>query len=302
MNIITKDFPVTASEESDEYPHGSFDVILSAPTLDRDGEIIDARAFEPLPDHVTFDTDHSMTCDSVVGSGTPYYADDGTLHVRGGFAADERSQTIRQKVTDRHIRTTSVTFMDAEREKDEKGVVHIKRAELLNGTFTPIPSNREAVVVTAKSIVAQDTRANRRQQRTKSIIGSTEAQRDRVCDALDDAYDRWTCVRGVLPSDGGGTVIFDSYDDNYNNVTYSQPFTDDGDVVTLTGERVEVDVMEIVLPDADANRDAEIEPKSADNTAEPAADAAGSAEKSADTAEVEALARISEHAAELRFG
>lgn len=160
MDIITKDFPVTAGEATDDNPNGTFEVVLSAPTLDRDGEVIDSRAFDPLPDHITFDTDHSMTCDSVVGSGQPYYADDGTLRVDGSFASDGRSQTIRQKITEGHIRTTSVTFMAADRETDEAGIPHIKRAELLNGTFTPVPSNREAVVVTAKSILYKEGRRN----------------------------------------------------------------------------------------------------------------------------------------------
>lgn len=338
MNILTKDFPVTdLGDPTDEYPHGSFEVILSAPTLDRDGEVIDARAFEPLPAHITFDTDHSMTCDTVVGSGVPSYAEDGTLRVKGGYCADDRSQTIRQKVRDRHIRTTSVTFMDAEREKDEKGVVHIKRAELLNGTFTPIPSNREAVVLTAKSILAKEGRRNSgadaesiqtahdlmvglgadcgdvknlRRIQGKSIVGSIEALRDRVADALEDSYDRWCCIRGILPNPAGdgGTVIFDSYDDNYNVESFSQAFTDDGSVVTLTGDSTVVDVMEIVTPDADADReDGEIEPKSAVEAAEPAADeAAGSAADTADTAdtadEATALAKALDNAALFRFG
>lgn len=153
MDIVSKDFPVVAGEPTTDYPHGTFEVILSSPTLDRDGEIVDSKAFEPLPGHITFDTDHSLTCDSVVGSGSPSYAEDGTLRVKGGFASDDRSQTIRQKVLDGHIRSTSVTFMAAERVKDEKGVPHVVKAELLNGTFTPVPSNRESVVLTAKSIV-----------------------------------------------------------------------------------------------------------------------------------------------------
>lgn len=156
MDIISKDFPVSAGEPTDEYPNGTFEVVLSAPTLDRDGEVVDAKAFEPLPDHITFDTDHSMTCDSVVGSGTPSYSSDGRLIVKGGYADDERSQSIRRKVAQGHIRTTSVTFMAAEREKDSKGVPHVVKAELLNGTFTPVPSNRESVVLTAKSIMAHD--------------------------------------------------------------------------------------------------------------------------------------------------
>jgi hypothetical protein len=243
MDIVTKDFPVSAGEPTDEYPHGTFEVILSAPTKDRDGEVVDSKAFEPLPDHITFDTDHSMTCDSVVGSGVPSYADDGTLRVKGGYAGDERSQTIRQKVADGHIRTTSVTFMAAERAKDAKGVPHVIKAELLNGTFTPVPSNRESVVLSAKSIIAHDLTAKVGARNSKSdseliqsmhdasaslgaacetkaatvapkdipveaksIIGSLEAQRDRVADALEDAYpNAYAYIRGVLPD----TVVFD---------------------------------------------------------------------------------------------
>lgn len=156
MDIVTKDFPVIAGKETEDSPHGTFEVILSAPTQDRDGEIVDSKAFEPLPDHITFDTDHSMTCDSVVGSGVPSYDEDGTLRVKGSYAQDERSQIIRQKVLDGHIRTTSVTFMAATRVKDAKGVDHVTKAELINGTFTPVPSNRESVVLASKSILAHD--------------------------------------------------------------------------------------------------------------------------------------------------
>lgn len=313
MNIVTKDFPVTVSDATDDSPYGAFEVILSAPTLDRDGEIIDAKAFEPLPDHITFDTDHSMTCDSVVGSGQPYYAEDGTLRVKGGFAADERSQTIRQKVTDGHIRTTSVTFMAAERLKDEKGIPHIKRAELLNGTFTPIPSNRESVVLTAKSILVKEGRRNstadmeaiqtshdlmvglgasceaksaRRATSGKSIVGSIEALRDRVWDAVEDTYERACCIRGVIPNgDGGGVVIFDAWDANYDLESYQQTYTDDGAVVTLTGEATVVDVMEIVTPDADADREADDELKSAENAADEAAAVEAAAKSAADSAD-----------------
>lgn len=328
MNILTKDFPVTDGGVSDDAPNGSFEVILSAPTLDRDGEIVDAKAFEPLPDHITFDTDHSMTCDSVVGSGQPYYAEDGTLRVKGSYCGDERSQTIRQKVADGHIRTTSVTFMAAERVKDEKGIPHIRQAELLNGTFTPVPANREAVVLTAKSILVKEGRRNSSSDmesiqaahdlmaglgascgeksargRGKSIVGSVEALRDRVWDAVEDAYPRVCCLRGVIPADGGGTVVFDAWDADYDLESYQQTYTDDGSVVTLTGEATVVDVMEIVQPDADADREPDETLKSADTSAdEDAATEAASAtaEKSADdNAEAHARLTVLEHTLEL---
>lgn len=283
MDLVTKDFPVISGDATDEFPNGSFEVILSAPTLDRDGEVVDSKAFEPLPDHITFDTDHSMTCDSVVGSGAPSYAADGTLRVKGGYCSDQRSQTIRQKVAEGHIRTTSVTFMAAKRVKDAKGIPHVTEAELLNGTFTPVPSNRESVVLSAKSILVKEGRRNSKSdaeniqaahdalsavgaacetaksvkaavpENLKSIIGSLEAARDRAQDALNDAYEgRWIWLRGVLPD----VLVFDAYNlSTDGSASYTQTYTDDGSVTTLTGEPVEVDVMEVVVPDADADRE-----------------------------------------------
>lgn len=149
--LVTKAVGIVDAVESDN-PNGAFEVILSAPTLDRDKEVIEQRAFDPLPDHVPFDIDHGMTVATTVGSGTPYYAEDGTLRVKGTFASTPLAQEVRTLVSEGHIRTTSVTFMSADREKDEKGVVHVKSAELLNGTFCPVPSNRQAVVLSAKSL------------------------------------------------------------------------------------------------------------------------------------------------------
>src|SRR5690348_12622988 len=242
--IVTKAVGIVDTTETDE-PNGAFEVILSAATVDRDGEVIDSRAFDPLPEHIPFDIDHGMTVTTTVGSGTPYYAEDGSLRVKGTFASTPLAQEVRTLVAEGHIRTTSVTFMAAERQRDEKGVAHVKSAELLNGTFCPIPSNREAVVLSAKSIEAA-TKAGARNSASdmeliqaahdalaglgadcagakssdgegkrsvpagaKSIIGSLEAQRDRVLDALEDAYPgAFPYLRGVLPD----VVVFDVID------------------------------------------------------------------------------------------
>lgn len=138
-------------------PHGEFEVILSAPTLDRDGEVIDARAFEPLPDHITFDVDHGLSTQTTVGSGVPRYEGD-LLKVSGTFSSIPRAQEVRTLVTEGHIRTTSVAFMGAQY-ADVDGVPHIVKAELLNGAFVPIPSNREAAVLMAKSLITDDVQA-----------------------------------------------------------------------------------------------------------------------------------------------
>lgn len=153
MTVVMKAIALVQAVET-QNPNGEFDVILSAPTLDRDGEVIDSKAFDPLPDHIPFDIDHSMTVTGTVGSGVPYYDEKGLLRVKGTFASTPLGQEVRTLVAEGHIRTTSVTFIAAKRKQDEKGVDHVQTAELLNGTFTPVPSNREAVVLSAKALAA----------------------------------------------------------------------------------------------------------------------------------------------------
>jgi len=319
--IVTKAAALVDTVETDD-PNGAFEVILSAATLDRDGEVIDSRAFDPLPDHIPFDIDHGMTVTTTVGSGAPYYAEDGSLRVKGTFASTALAQEVRTLVAEGHVRTTSVTFMAAERE-EVKGVQHVKVAELLNGTFTPIPSNREAVVLSAKGLEAvTEEKVGARNSKSdteliqsshdamvslgadcsgaksaivktavpdglKSIIGSLEAQRDRVTDALEDTYPgRYTWLRGVLPD----TVVFDAYDPESGECeSWQQTYTDDGSVVTLTGEAVEVDVMEVVVPDADADRETDDTLKShkvsdTENSADEAASGAAAKATAPDTA------------------
>jgi HK97 family phage prohead protease len=136
-------------------PTGAFEAILSAPTLDRDGEVIDALAFEPLPDHITIDIDHGMSVATTVGSGVPYYEGD-LLKFRGTFSSIPRAQEARTLVAEGHIRKMSVAFMNAARETDPTDErTHIRRAELLNAAIVPIPSNREASILVAKALAAR---------------------------------------------------------------------------------------------------------------------------------------------------
>jgi hypothetical protein len=133
---------------------GMFEAILSAPTLDRDGEIIDAKAFEPLPDHITIDIDHGMSVATTVGSGVPFYDGD-LLKFRGSFSTIPRAQEVRTLVAEGHVRKMSVAFMNARTEVDpDDERPHIRSAELLNAAIVPIPSNREASILAAKAHAA----------------------------------------------------------------------------------------------------------------------------------------------------
>jgi HK97 family phage prohead protease len=131
--------------------NGEFEVILSMPTLDRDDEVIDAKAFEPLPDSIPFHAFHDFT--QPVGRAAPAYDGD-RLVARGFYASTPDAQLIRAKVAEGVIGHTSVGFMAPKREVVE-GKTHIVKAELLEGSFVSVPSNREAAVLAAKSMQAK---------------------------------------------------------------------------------------------------------------------------------------------------
>jgi hypothetical protein len=282
--------------DSDD-PNGSFEVILSAPTLDRDGEVIDARAFEPLPPHITFDIDHGLSTATTVGSGAPYYDGD-LLKVRGTFSSIARAQEVRTLVAEGHIRTTSVAFMEPKREVKD-GVPHIVKAELLNGAFVPVPANREAVVVAAKSaqahaearFFAAAAGVELEPALAKTIAGSYEARRQQLRDALHVAHpDSWWVT--ILATFDDAVVYELDTRDGLEQYQASYSFADDG-TVTL-GSAEPVTVSEVVT--AQKSRTADPEEKAGSAAADEAA--ADPADPPAEAGSTIALARARAASAE----
>lgn len=132
-------------------PNGRFEAILSAPTLDRDAEVIAKGAFAAgprgLPKSIPVHAYHQFT--DPIGRGEPFYEGD-VLKLRGFFASTPRAQEMRTLVREGVIANMSVGFMEAIR-KDVGGVPHIVEAELLEGSMVSVPSNRESAVLMAKS-------------------------------------------------------------------------------------------------------------------------------------------------------
>ena len=267
---------VKAVDKDGEDPMGSFEVILSAPTLDRDGEIIDAKAFEPLPDHITFDIDHGMSVATTVGSGVPAYDDQGRLVVRGSYSSIPRAQEVRTLVREGHIRTTSVAFMDAKREQSKDGKTHIVTAELLNGAFVPIPSNRESLVISAKEYATKVGARNSEKdvERLQSIhdmavengakcagksvrvIGavrkfagglSANDLRESLTDALREAHggeSAWVWVRDFAED----WVVFEVEDAEHGMRLFRQPYAAEDGAVALSGSPDPVTVRVTYVP------------------------------------------------------
>lgn len=150
MDVRTKSVEAPVSAVDSENPSGEFDVILSTEALDRDGEKLYLDEWKtPLPDRITFDSDHGMSVATTVGSGVPTL-EDGVLRVRGTFASTDHAQTVRTLVNEGHITKTSVAFRSM-RDKKSNTVVR----ELLNGAFVAVPANEEAVVLSSKSAKAE---------------------------------------------------------------------------------------------------------------------------------------------------
>lgn len=138
-------------------PNGSFDVILSTPGLDRDGDQLRTNEWkQPLPSRITFDVDHGMSVEKTIGSGVPFINADGNLQVQGTYASTTLAQMTRTLVGEGHIFATSVTFMQSDG-KGEDGKPVTTR-ELLNGAFVSIPANPEALVLASKAL---DTKASK---------------------------------------------------------------------------------------------------------------------------------------------
>ena len=308
MNITRKDATITNTD--DAFP-GEFEVILSAPTKDRDGETLMPEEWKtPLPDRITFDADHGMSVASTVGSGVPTLNDAGELVVFGTYSSLARAQEVRTLVNEGHIRTTSVAFMtEKSPQKDGKGTV---TRELLNGAFVAVPSNREALVLSSKGLKAgarnsasdaehiqamHDHSAalgascptpakSLRTATLKSVDGSLEATQDRARDALSDAYPGvYTYLRATVPNgSGGGTLVFGVEDDTSSMESFKQDYTDDGSVITLTGERSAVDLVEVIKPDPDESTEP---PAAADDAAAEVAAAKSAAADESDALDVQ---------------
>lgn len=150
--MTTKTFGVLDAVVKAAGDSGEFEAILSVPSVDRDGEIIDPFAFNPLPAKITIDIDHGMSVASTVGSAEPYYTPDGVLMCRGTFASTSRAQEVRTLVKEGHIDRMSVAYRAARYEIDQTdGLPHLRSGELLNAAIVPIPANRDAAILVAKT-------------------------------------------------------------------------------------------------------------------------------------------------------
>lgn len=156
MEIVTKQATAAVAPVEDEHPNGSFEVILSTESLDRDKENLWADEWkQPLPEKIHFDGDHGRSLDKTVGSAVPCF-EGNKLVAKGTFAGTPYAQMVRQLVNEGHVNSVSVTFAERKFQKSGDAAVNptgVER-ELLNAAFVAIPANPEAIVLSSKSAKA----------------------------------------------------------------------------------------------------------------------------------------------------
>jgi hypothetical protein len=182
----------------DDFP-GTFEVVLSAPTKDRDGDTLKPEDWkQPLPDHITFDSDHGMNVATTVGSGVPRSNEEtGELVVSGTYSSLPRAQEVRTLVNEGHIRTTSVAFMTEKDQKDGKEAPSassstarswrsrrtVRRWSWLEGSVKA--GARNSAPTRSTSSPSTTTRSPRRDCRRKSLPSPTKAPATRSKDPAD---------------------------------------------------------------------------------------------------------------------
>lgn len=243
MTIEGKHFvevTVKALDPTEEFPNGSFEAVLSDPTEDRDGEIIDPGAFEvygPLPEYMPALADHERSVATTVGWGVPSY-EDGKFMFRGPFDPDDFSQLVRAKIKSGSIRKMSVGFRNAVR-KVIDGVVHIVSAEPLEGSFVVIPANPNATIQSVKSYGEIEPPA-----------GSFEEVQEDALEALRLFYaDAYVCLIATFTDH----VVYEvcHWPAEATDGTFSLNYSNgaDGELV-LDGEPSAVEVEQVITPKA----------------------------------------------------
>jgi hypothetical protein len=154
-NARTKSIEAEVNPVEGSHPNGEFLLVLSSDHLDRDGERLFAYEWmHPLPPKLHFDSDHGfakgMSVPLTTGSGVPSIDEDGNLIVKGTYAGTEHGQLTRQLVNEGHIWGASVAYQT--HVMDDGSIVR----ELLNGTFTGVPANPQAVVLSSKAARSVD--------------------------------------------------------------------------------------------------------------------------------------------------
>jgi len=141
-DAIQKNFSLKA--EKQPKGNGEFEVIATTSSVDRDGETISADGWvlENYMKNPVILWAHEYFS-LPIGVATEVRKEDGKIIVKGVFASHEFAQEVRKLYDDGFLKAVSVGFIPIERNGPA-----IAKAELLELSFVPVPSNADALSLT----------------------------------------------------------------------------------------------------------------------------------------------------------
>ncbi|MCA1845585.1 MAG: phage portal protein, partial [Actinobacteria bacterium] len=282
-----KSLAVTVKATETDNPNGAFEAILSTDATDREGESVTTGAFEPLPPSIPLYHQHDWMDKALpVGRGEPFYAEDGTLRIKGAFASTPRAQEVRTLVNEGVIDAMSVGYIGTQR-KGMGGSKKVTKAVLLEGSFTAVPVNPTALVMASKALATKAGKRNSASDmshiqtihdasaslgadcagaakalvraETKAVAGSYEDRQEDIVEAIVEASS--AAIAAAFPDAdpgyyGGLVSVVATFDDRVvyrigwdDDDAWQASYTWDGEEVTLgTPEAVQVDQVVTAAP------------------------------------------------------
>ncbi len=238
----------------DEGP-GSFEAVLSTKSLDRDGEVVDPDAFDPLPASIPVYFEHDWKSGAApVGRGTPF-RDGDEIKIKAVYASTPEGQKMRTLVSERIVDSMSVGFLNGKREV-KSGVKTVVSGEMFEGSLTAIPVNTGARVLVSKALA--DEKAGARNSSAdqahiqaahdhmaalgadcvaakhidgKAVEGSLEQRQEELYEVLAAAYPDSDWVERIATFDDH--VVYEIHGGTDDDKQFSRPYTFDGNDVTL---------------------------------------------------------------------
>jgi HK97 family phage prohead protease len=237
---------------------GEFEAILSTSTLDRDGEVIAAKAFDPLPESIPIYCEHDWKSGALpVGRGVPFYDGD-VVKLKGRFATSTRAQEVRALVTDGTVDSMSVGFLNGKREM-KSGARTVTSGELFECSLSAIPINTTAKILAAKSLGA----GAQPERTVKAVAGSWEQRSSSLYDGLRAAHADADWVESLATFDDN--VVYQVHGGAGDDKQYRRTYTFDGTEVTLDdAEEVEATESLTVTPKSLPAKSAESAAEAAD--------------------------------------
>lgn len=139
--ILEKQLAEVDAQAIEEW--GTFQVVASDETKDRDGDIItlDGWEIENYLKNPVILANHTYSIENIIGKTTKIYAKDNKIIVEGIFSKSNPLGILAQRLYEEGmLKTVSVWFIGKEREGEK-----ITKKELLELSFVAVPANPSAV-------------------------------------------------------------------------------------------------------------------------------------------------------------